>query len=73
MCFKCGERWGQDHICKLKHFQIMLVEDSEEEFPIEGEEEIVPEAQQLEMRSLHVSFNSLKGFTSNKSFKVWGN
>ena len=20
LCFKCGERWGLDHMCKFKHY-----------------------------------------------------
>jgi len=28
LCFKCGERWEPDHVCKLKHYQIYIIEDS---------------------------------------------
>jgi len=28
LCFKYGERWGPDHVCKLKHYQIYIVEDT---------------------------------------------
>ena len=42
LCFKCGETWGRDHICKLKNFKFVLVEEEgtdestdEEEIPAE--------------------------------------
>lgn len=31
LCFKCGDTWGRDHICKLKHFQFVLIEGSQGE------------------------------------------
>ena len=72
LCFKCGERWGQDHICKLKNYKLMLVEGSEEE-PLEEEEDSAAEGgARLEIRALQISFHSLKGLTSNRSFKVVG-
>ena len=71
LCFKYGEKWGADHICKLKHYQLVLMEsgEREEEEVLEepGEEEL-----ELEAKTLQLSFNSYKGLTSNKSFKVWG-
>lgn len=70
LCFKCGEKWGKDHVCKFKHYQLLLCEgdggeDSEEEE--EGEEEIA-----VEMKTLQLSLKSKEGLTSNKSFKLWG-
>ncbi|RYR53370.1 hypothetical protein Ahy_A06g028436 isoform M [Arachis hypogaea] len=35
--FRCGEKWGPDHRCSMKHYQIILLgEDAEEE--AEGDE-----------------------------------
>lgn len=70
ICFKSGEKWGKDHVCKFKHYQLLLCEgdggeDSEEEE--EGEEEIA-----VEMKTLQLSLKSKEGLTSNKSFKLWG-
>ncbi|XP_072059552.1 uncharacterized protein [Arachis hypogaea] len=32
LCFRCGEKWGPDHRCSMKHYQIILLgEDAEEE------------------------------------------
>ena len=31
LCFKCGERWGQDHICKMKRYSLLLVEGSDDD------------------------------------------
>ena len=50
----------------------MLVEGLDEEIPTENEEETTSEDQELEMKSFHISFNSLRGSTSNKSLKVLG-
>jgi len=56
LCFKCGERWELDNVCKLKHYQIYILEDAEatksEEDPIrqqknEGENEL--ELKKLEL------------------------
>ena len=72
LCFKCGERWGLDHVCKMKNYRLVLVEGSDEE-PLENEEpEKETELDELELRTLQVSLNSLKGLTSSKSFKVIG-
>lgn len=72
LCFKCGERWGLDHVCKMKNYRLVLVEGSDEE-PLENEEpEKEKELEELELRTLQVSLNSLKGLTSSKSFKVIG-
>lgn len=70
LCFKCGDKWGRDHVCKLKHMKLMLCEgdtDSEgEEIVEEVETEVVEE-----MKTLQLSLHSKEGLTSNKSFKVW--
>lgn len=71
LCFKCGGKWGPDHVCKLKHFKLVLLEDEEEG----GEtEELGPEAKELEMEAkiLQLSLRSKEGLTSNRSFKVKG-
>lgn len=39
LCFKCGEKWGRDHICKFKHLQLVLCEGNEEEEDNEGDSE----------------------------------
>lgn len=40
LCFKCGEKWGKDHMRKFKHLQLVLCEGSgEEENEGESEEE----------------------------------
>lgn len=69
LCFKCGDKWNRDHVCKFKHMKLMLCEieegDEEEELSgeDEGESEVVAELKTLQ---------SKEGLTSNKSFKVWG-
>ncbi|WVZ23326.1 hypothetical protein V8G54_001870 [Vigna mungo] len=60
LCFKCGEKWGPEHACKLKHYQL---DDGDEE-----EEEKT----ELEHKTLQLSLKSKVGLTSHKSFKIWG-
>ena len=72
LCFKCGERWCQDHVCKMKNYRLVLVEGLDEE-PVETPEpENEEEMEDMELRTLQISLNSLKGLTSSKSFKVVG-
>lgn len=70
LCFKCGDKWGPDHVCKFKHYQLVLIEaENEEEEPEFQEEE---EQIQLDAKTLHLSLRSKEGLASNQSFKVWG-
>lgn len=74
LCFKCGEKWGHEHVCKLKHYKFQLVEDSESEKEVkwdttEGEAEEVPV---LQIKKLRLSMRSKEGLTSNRSFKTVG-
>ena len=72
LCFKCGEHCVLDHVCKMKHYQLVLMERSDEESQDEIEVEAGEEEKELEMRTLQIPFNSLKGLTTNKSSKVMG-
>lgn len=71
LCFKCGERWGHDHVCKLKNYQLMLLEIKDDE---EAESEVAAEEVTLELEAkiLQLSLRSKEGLTSNRSFKVRG-
>ncbi|CAH9105249.1 unnamed protein product [Cuscuta epithymum] len=31
LCFKCGNKWGKEHVCGMKHYQFVLMEEPEEE------------------------------------------
>ncbi|CAJ1976285.1 unnamed protein product [Sphenostylis stenocarpa] len=33
LCFKCGEKWGHDHVCRLKHFTLELEKGDKERVP----------------------------------------
>ncbi|XP_057444723.1 uncharacterized protein LOC130736966 [Lotus japonicus] len=72
LCFKCGEKWGREHICAMRNYQLILVEGEEEE----EEDEVFEEAEDgefiLEGKVLQLSMNSKEGLTSNRSFKVKG-
>lgn len=73
LCFKCGERWGRDHICKLKHYRVILIDDEGEEAAELTEHEIEEEAvATVEIKTLQLSLKSKEGLTTNQSFKVWG-
>ncbi|MCH99640.1 hypothetical protein A2U01_0020654 [Trifolium medium] len=72
LCFKSGEKWGKDHMCKFKHMSLRLCEGSSSEE--EGEWEVKEEKEEEvrgEMRTLQLSLQSREGLTTNKSFKVW--
>ena len=72
LCFKCGDKWGPEHRCKFQHYQLLLVEGTGDTSEEENEDSSEKEELQLEVRSLRLSLASLKGLTSNKSLKVWG-
>ncbi|KAJ1382954.1 hypothetical protein SESBI_43769 [Sesbania bispinosa] len=69
LCFKYGEKWGPEHECKLKHYQLALTEKWGEEEPEDEDEE---ETQELEHKTLQLFLKSKVGLTSHKSFKIWG-
>lgn len=40
LCFKCGEKWGREHVCSMKNYRLILmeVEEEEEEVFVEAED-----------------------------------
>jgi len=75
LCFKCGEKWGPEHVCKMKHFQLVLVEGEDEEEAEEKEDEtenVKVDETEMEFKTLQLSLKSKEGLTSNNSFKTWG-
>ncbi|CAH9137548.1 unnamed protein product, partial [Cuscuta epithymum] len=73
LCFKCGEQWGKGHICRMKHFQIMMIDDSEEEeeqgdFSLEAS----PEREISEPSKMQLSLMSKEGLTTPRTFKLKG-
>jgi len=76
LCFKYAERWGPDHVCKLKHYQIYILEDAEATKSKEGlirQQENQGE-NELEMENLELQLSSYSywGLTTHKTFKVKG-
>ena len=65
LCFRCGGKWGRDHQCPLKNFRLVLLEGEDEE-----EEDWRDAMEAHEEENLELSLNSLRGLTSNKSYKV---
>ena len=77
MCFKCGERWGKDHICKFCNLNVVLLEASDDELEESKNDMVEEEADGalpvVELKTLRLGFNSMQGFiTKNRSFKVMG-
>ncbi|CAH9115961.1 unnamed protein product, partial [Cuscuta epithymum] len=74
LCFKCGEDWSKGHVCKMKNYRMMLVEQSEEESESEaeslehGDDKTIP----LELKTMQLSMLSKEGIPSLKTFKVKG-
>ena len=52
LCFKCGEHWGQDHVCKMKNYRLVLVEGSDEESVEVVEPDKAEKIEELELRTL---------------------
>lgn len=62
LCFKCGDKWSKEHVCKFKHLKLMLCEieeESEEEEKEGGEENVV----EIAMKTLQLSLHSREGLT----------
>ena len=58
---------------RLKHYKLVLMKDSDEDPSEEGEESKEEEVDfRVELRTLQIPFNNLKGLTTHKSFKVVG-
>jgi len=66
-CFRYDEKWSTSHVCRNKQLRIMLVTDEHDVEDSEKEPEPkIGETPQLSM-------NSIVGFTSRRSLKIWGN
>ncbi|KAJ1404919.1 hypothetical protein SESBI_26214 [Sesbania bispinosa] len=69
LCFNCDEKFGPNHVCKNKRYQIMILEEDENE---PGEEEGETEVEEMECQALQLSLNSMTGFTSKRSIIALG-
>ncbi|CAH9052067.1 unnamed protein product [Cuscuta europaea] len=74
LCFKCGERWGRGHSCKMKNYKLILVEDSDGEEEIVNPEGVIPEEEKItmEFKSMQLSFMNQDGKPSTRAFRVQG-
>ncbi|GAU47870.1 hypothetical protein TSUD_404410 [Trifolium subterraneum] len=70
LCFKCGDKWNREHICKFKHMSLRLCEGSSDEEVVEeiGRDEEKETVVMEELKTLQLSLHSKEGITSNKSF-----
>ena len=59
-----------DHVCKLKHYKLVLLDRSDEEPQEEQDPVGEDEEQRFELRIPRIPFHNFKGLTSNKFFKV---
>ncbi|XP_027098929.2 uncharacterized protein [Coffea arabica] len=63
LCFKCGEKYGQGHQCKLGHLNFLINEEEEEsnfEDAVGEQEENTGNPGQIMEMSLHTLSNALK-------------
>ncbi|CAH9078190.1 unnamed protein product [Cuscuta epithymum] len=73
LCFKCGEKWNKEHTCKLRHYKMMLVEDSDAEEETDSEEPEIPvEEVVLESKSMQLSRMSRERIPTLRAFTVKG-
>ncbi|PNX55911.1 hypothetical protein L195_g049544, partial [Trifolium pratense] len=60
LCFKCGDKWNREHVCKFKHMQLKLCEASSEEE--EGEDWVEEQKEEVELveelKTLQLSLQS---------------
>ena len=63
MWFKCGEKWGKDHKCKIGHV-FLLVDDNEDEVHRVVESEDEEEAE--------LSFHPMTGAHTPSTFQLMG-
>lgn len=55
LCFKCGDKWNKEHVCKFKHMSLKLCEDSsseETEEEVQGETKLVVAERVEELQTL---------------------
>ncbi|CAH9101353.1 unnamed protein product [Cuscuta europaea] len=74
LCFKCGDNWNRGHVCQMRNFKMVLIENSEEEAETEedcskSEEEEGPHP---ELKSMQLSVLSKEGIPYMRTFKVMG-
>ncbi|KAJ1377904.1 Aspartic peptidase domain superfamily [Sesbania bispinosa] len=69
LCFSCDEKYKPTHVCKNKRYQIMILEEDENE---PKEEEGVTKLEEMECRAFQLSLNSMTGFTSKRSIIALG-
>nr|XP_040252089.1 uncharacterized protein LOC109754163 [Aegilops tauschii subsp. strangulata] len=65
LCFKCGERWGQDHVCPTT-VQLHVVEEMLELFGVETNSDTEEDVQQVHA----ISRPALDGGVSPKAFQL---
>ncbi|GJW47030.1 putative mitochondrial protein [Tanacetum coccineum] len=71
LCFKCDQKFGPGHICASRSLQVLLV-DEEEEYEEEDGEELKMATDHAHLDMVEVSFNSVMGFTPNRTMKLRG-
>ncbi|GAU48626.1 hypothetical protein TSUD_405850 [Trifolium subterraneum] len=67
LCFKCGDKWNKEHICKFKHMSLRLCEGSSDEEVVEeiGRDEEKETVVMEELKTLSVLTLIDSGATSN--------
>lgn len=71
LCFRCNEKFGPGHRYKL---QVLLItgEDTDKEDSWEEMEEVAARHADPTEENVGLSLNSLRGFASAKTMKLWG-
>ncbi|KAL5564770.1 hypothetical protein UlMin_027934 [Ulmus minor] len=72
LCFRCDEKFSPGHRYKNRQLQVLLLSEDDSTQDVEPEEEDQPSPNSSQDSALDLSLNSLMGFTSSHTMKVWG-
>ncbi|KAL5575524.1 hypothetical protein UlMin_017223 [Ulmus minor] len=72
LCFRCDEKFSPGHRGKNRQLQVLILSEDDSAQDVKPEEEDQPSPNSSQDSALDLSLNSLMGFTSSHTMKVWG-
>lgn len=69
LCFTCDKKYSVEHVCKNKHFKLMVLEGNEE---FEEPASLVEELREEEGQLFELDGRAMAGIATPKSLRVWG-
>lgn len=71
LCFKCDEKFGLNHQCKNKQFQVMVLKTIEDDAEWNGEIDVSEDEVEPQV-TMELSMSIVVGLLSNDAMKVMG-